>query len=192
MLIDEKIFNSKELSKKIEFITLQSSERRDEEIRYKNIKRKLIIFDLNDIQTMIAVGRILAPYGMKENFENKMLESKVAAFRIWAEKRIAKRAENFLRELYLKYPEKFSKVEYSHSKRKNMKLLKANYILSELVSQKSIGLKDLRSDSPDDLSEFKERFANEQKGLFHQENIMKELVQDSENSDQTLLEMQSE
>ncbi len=142
MLLDEKIFESEELSKKIEFVTLQSSERKDEEIRYKNVNRKQIIFDLSDIQMMLELGRVLQPYGLNENFENKMLNSKVQAFRIWAEKKLAKRAENFLRLLYLKHPEKFTKVEYEHTKKKRMKIAKCSYVLSELTSQKSISLKD--------------------------------------------------
>lgn len=192
MLLDEKIFESEELSKKIEFVTLQSSERRDEEIRYKNVNRKLIIFDLSDIQMMLELGKMLRPYGMQENFENKMLTSKVNAFRIWAEKKLAKRAENFLRMLYLKHPEKFSKVEYENSKKKSMKLLKCNYILSEMTSQKSISLKDEREDHLSQLNEFKERFTGEQQRLLLQENVMKDLTHDDREPEQTLLEMQSE
>ena len=192
MLLDEKIFESEELSKKIEFVTLQSSERRDEEIRYKNVNRKLIIFDLSDIQMMLALGKMLRPYGMQENFENKMLTSKVNAFRIWAEKKIAKRAENFLRLLYLKHPEKFSKVEYENSKKKSMRLLKCNYILSEMTSQKSISLKDEREDHLAQFNDFKDRFTGEQQRLLLQENVMKDLTHDDREPEQTLLEMQTE
>lgn len=190
MLLDEKIFASEELSKKIEFVTQQSSERRDEEIRYKNMNRKLIIFDLGDVEMMLALGKMLQPYGFNENFENKMLYSKVSAFRIWAEKKIAKRAEDFLRVLYLKHPEKFSKVEYENSKSKKMKLLKASYILSELTSQKSISLKDDRDDHLAQLNEFKDRFTGEHQRLVLQENVMKDLTHDDREPEQTLLEMQ--
>jgi len=192
MLLDEKIFKSEELSKKIEFVTLQSSERRDEEIRYKNVNRKLIIFDLSDVQMMLALGKMLAPYGLSENFENRMLNSNVAAFRIWAEKKIAKRAENFLRILYLKHPEKFAKVEYEHSKKKRMKLAKANYILSEMTSQKSISLKDDRDDHLNQLNDFKDRFTGEQQRLMLQENVIKDLTHDDREPEQTLLEMKSD
>lgn len=189
MLLDEKIFSSKELSKRIEFQTVQSSERRDEEIRYKNINRKMIVFDLSDIQMMLELGKMLQPYGLNENFENKMLESNVAAFRIWAEKKIAKRGENFLRVLYLKHPEKFGKVEYEHSKKKKMRLLKANYILSELTSHKSISLKDERDDHVTQLNNFKDRFTGEAQRLALQEDVIKDLTHDDREEGQTLLGM---
>ena len=192
MLLDEKIFASEELSKRIEFQTVQSSERRDEEIRYKNINRKMIVFDLSDIQMMLELGKMLKPYGLQENFENQMLESKVGAFRIWAEKRIAKRAENFLRILYLKHPEKFGKIEYEHSKKKRMRLAKANYILSELTSQKSISLKDERDDHVAQLENFKDKFTGEAHRLALQENVIKDLTHDDRESGQTLLGMSEE
>jgi hypothetical protein len=189
MLLDEKIFASEELSKRIEFQTVQSSERRDEEIRYTNVNRKMIIFDLSDVQMMLELGVMLKPYGLNENFENKMLKSNVAAFRIWAEKKIANRAENFLRVLYLKHPEKFGKVEYENSKKKKMRLAKANYILSEMTSNKSISLKDDR-DEVAQLNEFKDRFTGEAQRLALQENVIKDLTQeDRQESGQTLLGM---
>ncbi len=188
MLLDEKIFASEELSKRIEFQTLQSSERRDEEIRYTNVNRKMIVFDLSDVQMMLELGVMLKPYGLNENFENKMLKSNVAAFRIWAEKKIANRAENFLRILYLKHPEKFGKVEYENSKKKKMRLAKANYILSELTSQKSISLKDDR-DEVAQLNEFKDRFTGEAQRLALQENVIKDLTHEDRQDNQTLLGM---
>lgn len=192
MLLDEKIFSSKALSKKIEFVTVQSSERRDEEIRYKNINRKMIVFDLSDIGTMLELGKLLRPYGLTENFENKMLESKVATFRIWAEKKLARRAENFLRVLYLKHPEKFGKIEYEHSKKKKMRLAKASYILSELTSQKSISLKDERNDYASELQDFKNRFTGEAKRLALQENVIKDLTHDDRKEEKTLLELKNQ
>jgi len=191
MLLDEKIFESDKLSKKVEFVTVQSSERRDEEIRYKNVNRKMIVFDLSDIGMMLELGKLLKPYGLNENFENKMLDSKVAAFRIWAEKKIAKRAENYLRVLYLKHPEKFGKIEYEHSKKKRMRLAKANYILSEMTSQKSISLKDERDDHLNQLEDFKNRFTGEAKRLALQENVIKDLTQDDRSDNQTLLELEN-
>ena len=191
MLLDEKIFASEELSKRIEFQTLQSSERRDEEIRYTNVNRKMIVFDLTDVQMMLELGVMLKPYGLSENFENKMLRSNVAPFRIWAEKKIATRAENFLRVLYLKHPEKFGNVEYENSKKKRMRLAKANYILSELTSQKSISLKDDR-DEVAQLNEFKDRFTGEAQRLALQENVIKDLTQDDRQEGQTLLGMDQE
>lgn len=188
MLLDEKIFASEELSKRIEFQTVQSSERRDEEIRYTNVNRKMIVFDLSDVQMMLELGVMLKPYGLNENFENKMLKSNVAAFRIWAEKKIANRAENFLRILYLKHPEKFGKVEYENSKKKKMRLAKANYILSELTSQKSISLKDDR-DEVAQLNEFKDRFTGEAQRLALQENVIKDLTHEDRQDNQTLLGM---
>jgi len=188
MLLDEKIFSSKELSKRIEFQTAQSSEHRDEEIRYTNVNRKMIVFDLSDTQMMLDLGLTLKPYGLSENFENKMLKSDVAAFRIWAEKKLANRAENFLRILYLKHPEKFGKVEYENSKKKKMRLAKANYILSELSSQKSISLKDDR-DEVAQLNEFKDRFTGESQRLALQENVIKDLTHEDRQDNQTLLGM---
>ncbi|QVL54745.1 MAG: hypothetical protein KFB95_05335 [Simkaniaceae bacterium] len=188
MLLDEKIFASKELSKRIEFQTVQSSERRDEEIRYTNVNRKMIVFDLSDVHMMLELGIMLKPYGLNENFENKMLKSNVAAFRIWAEKKIANRAENFLRILYLKHPEKFGKVEYENSKKKRMRLAKANYILSEMTSQKSISLKDDR-DEVAQLNEFKDRFTGEAQRLALQENVIKDLTHEDRQNNQTLLGM---
>ena len=188
MLLDEKIFASEELSKRIEFQTVQSSERRDEEIRYTNVNRKMIVFDLSDVQMMLELGVMLKPYGLNENFENKMLKSNVAAFRIWAEKKIANRAENFLRILYLKHPEKFGKVEYENSKKKRMRLAKANYILSEMTSQKSISLKDDR-DEVAQLNEFKDRFTGEAQRLALQENVIKDLTHEDRQNNQTLLGM---
>ncbi|NRA89977.1 MAG: hypothetical protein HRU43_02455 [Simkaniaceae bacterium] len=189
MLLDEKIFASEELSKRIEFQTVQSSERRDEEVRYVNVNRKMIVFDLSDVQLMLELGKMLQPYGLNENFENKMLKSNIAAFRIWAEKKIAKRAEDFLRVLYLKHPEKFGKVEYENSKRKKMRLSKANYILSELTSQKSISLKDEREDEVAKLSDFKDRFTGEAQRLSIQENVIKDLTHDDREEEQSLLGM---
>jgi len=189
MLLDEKIFASEELSKRIEFQTVQSSERRDEEVRYVNVNRKMIVFDLSDVQLMLELGKMLQPYGFNENFENKMLKSNVAAFRIWAEKKIAKRAEDFLRVLYLKHPEKFGKVEYENTKRKKMRLSKANYILSELTSKKSISLKDEREDEVAKLSDFKDRFTDEAQRLSLQENVIKDLTHDDRKEEQTLLGM---
>jgi len=191
MLLDEKIFASEELSRRIEFQTVQSSERRDEEIRYKNVNRKMLVFDLNDTQMMIDLGKMLKPYGFNENFENKMLESKVAAFRIWSEKKIAKRAANFIRILYLKHPEKFGKIEYEHSRKKKMRLAKANYILSELTSHKTISLKDDRTDTEAQLNDFKDRFTGEAKSLALQENMIKDLTHDDREEEQTLLGMDS-
>lgn len=188
MLLDEKIFASDTLSKKIEFVTVQSSERREEEIRYKNANRKIIVFDLSDIGMMLELGKLLRPYGLSENFENKMLESRLGFFRIWAEKKIAKRAENFLRVLYLKHPEKFGKIEYEHSNNKRMRLTKANYILSELTSLKNISLKDERDDHVTQLKDFKNRFAGEEKRLAMQENVIKDLTHDDREEEQTLLE----
>jgi hypothetical protein len=191
MLFDEKIFSSEELSKRIEFQTIQSSERRDEEVRYVNVNRKMVVFDLSDTHMMLEVGIMLQPFGLTENFENKMLNSNVSAFRIWAEKRIANRGENFIRILFIKHPEKFGTVEYENSKKKKMRLAKANYILSELTSQKSISLKDNRDDAAD-LVKFKDQFAGEAQRLALHENVIKDLTHEDRNENQTLLGMDKE
>lgn len=176
MLIDELIFSSDELAKKIEFVTLQSSERRDEEIRYKNINRKLIIFDLQDIETMLMLGSLLTPYGIKENLENKMLDSSIGSFRLWAEKKIADRAVRLMRSLYHKHPEKFTQVQYEKSRSKNMKLLSCQYILSEMTTNKSISLKDDRTDQASDMQELANRAAKEESLLQHQKDVMEGLT----------------
>jgi len=179
MLLDDKIFKSEILSKKISFITEQSSERRDEEIRYKNINRKFITFDLSDTQTMLVLGKILHPYGLNENLGSKLLKSKILIVRIWAEKKMIKYARTFLRLLYLKHPEKFSEIEYETIKKKSMKLVKANYILSELTSQKSISLKDTQHNQFGDFKEHQRMF---------QDNITSNAPHNQQ-YEQTLLEM---
>ena len=192
MLLDEKIFQSKELSQKIEFITQQSSERREEEVRYKQINRKLIILDLDDTETMLLIGKELTFHGLYANFERKMVDSKIACLRIWAENRIIRHAQEFIRMLYLKHPEKFAEVQHESAKRKKMTLLKASYILSEQVSQKSISLKDVRDDDFNQLDELKERFINAQKHFFQQESTVKDLTHNNKELEQSaFLEMKS-
>ena len=184
MLIDELIFQSDELSKRIEFVTLQSSEKRDEEIRYKNINRKLINFDLKDIETMLILGRLITPYGIQENIENKMLNSSIASFRLWAEKKIALRASKLLRALYHKNPEKFTQVQYEKSRGKSMKLLSCQYILSEMTTNKSISLKDDRSNHADHMQELANRAAKEESLLQRHKDVIEGLTGDNNEKDQ--------
>ena len=187
MLIDELIFSSDDLSKKIEFVTLQSSERRDEEIRYKNINRKLIAFDLKDVEMMLMLGRLLTPYGIQEHLENKMLNSSVSTFRLWAENKVAQRAAKLLRSLYHKHPEKFTQVQYEKTRSKNMKLLSCHYILSELTSNKSISLKDDRTNQADEMQELANRAAKEENLLQHQKEVVSSLTENNEESNQSLI-----
>ncbi|MEM8727684.1 MAG: hypothetical protein AAGE99_03130 [Chlamydiota bacterium] len=123
--------------------------------------------------------------------KSKMLGSKVAAFRIWAEKKVAKRAENYLRVLYLKHPEKFGKIEYEHSNKKRMRLAKANYILSEMISQKSISLKDECDDHIDRLEDFKNRFTGEVNRFALQKNTITDLTQDDHSGNSGPLELEN-
>ena len=187
MLIDELIFQSDELSKRIEFVTLQSSEKRDEEIRYKNINRKLINFDLKDIETMLILGKLITPYGIQEHIENKMLNSSVSSFRLWAEKKLALRASKLLRSLYHKNPEKFTKVQYEKTRGKSMKLLSCQYILSEMTTNKSISLKDDRSNQADEMQELANRATKEEKLLQHQKDVIESLTGDGNEKDQNLI-----
>ena len=189
MLIDEKIFASEQLSKKIEFQTLQSSERCEEEIRYKNVSRKMIVFDLRDTETMLEIGTLIEPHGIKENFANKLMHSSRDICRIWAEKKVVKRGKNLIRLLYLKHPEKFRNVEYENAKSKKMSIIKANYILSEVTSNKSISLKDDRTNELAQLKDFKNRFTGEAQSLMFQENIIKDLTQDDHGEKHNLLGM---
>ena len=187
MLIDELIFQSDELSKRIEFVTLQSSEKRDEEIRYKNINRKLINFDLKDIETMLILGKLITPYGIQEHIENKMLNSSVSSFRLWAEKKLALRASKLLRSLYHKNPEKFTKVQYEKTRGKSMKLLSCQYILSEMTTNKSISLKDDRSNQADEMQELANRAAKEENLLQHQKDVIEGLTGNDNQKDQNLI-----
>jgi len=190
MLLDEKIFQSKKLSQKIEFITQQSSEKREEEIRHTQTNRKLIVLDLDDTDTMLLIGKEIAFHGIHVHFETKMLHSKITLLRIWAENKIVRRAQNFIRLLYLKHPEKFSEVEYASLQKKKMVLVKANYILSEQVSQKCISLKDECEDYYNQLHELKERFSSAKKHFALQENVVKDLTHNKqEYEENTFLEM---
>lgn len=176
MRFEEKVIKSQKLATRIEFITIQSTEKKDEAVRYKNINRKQIRFDLNDLATMIALGELLRPYGLKQFIENKLAVSNIDIFRIYGEKRLAKRAMNFLRSFYLKHPEKFAKVDLSNLKSSRMKMVRGTLVISEVVSQKTISLKDDGDNYESELESFKRKFKEEEAKLRMQEAAVKELT----------------
>lgn len=178
MDFEKKLFESQSLTKRIEFITVQSSERRDEEVRYKNINRKQIRFDLSDVAIMLALGEILKPYGVKEHIENKLAKSNIEFLRYWGEKRLAKRGQSFIMNLYLKAPEKFSQTELKSSTKKRMQLARGTLVISELTNQKTISLKDKKEDYLSDLEKFRNEFKKQEMKLRHQKHVIEELTQD--------------
>ena len=178
MDFESKLLDSEPLTKRVEFITIQSSERREEEVRYKNINRKQIQFDLSDVAVMLALGQILRPYGIKELIENKMVESKLELFRFWGEKRLARRGQIFITGLYMKAPEKFSKADLKRQGKKRMQLVRGTLIISELTSQKTISLKDNKDDYLSELENFKEKFKDEEMKLRHRKEVIENLTHD--------------
>ena len=117
MGFEEKVLKSKELGAMLEFLTIQSSEQTEEEVRYKDINRKQIRFDLGDLATMLKLGKLIKPYGLKQYLVNVLSGSRFSFLRILAEKKLAKRGASFLRSLYLKHPEKFASVDLSSNKK---------------------------------------------------------------------------
>lgn len=180
MGFEEKILNSQLLRKKVEFITIQASEQKEEEVRYKNVNRKQIRFDLNDLEIMSALGKLLRPYGIIEWLENKMGVSKIAVLRILGEKRLSKRAMRFLRTLYLKAPEKFAATDLGNRKSGRMKMVCGTLIISEEINQKTISLKDHKEDYLSELEAFRNKFKEEEAKLRQQEEAVKALTFEEE------------
>jgi len=186
MKIEEKVLKSKGLTNKIEFITIESSEQKEEEVRYKNINRKQIRFDLNDTSTMKCLGELIQPYGLKQYIENQLSQSKIALFRIYAEKRLAKRGAKYIRSLYIKHPEKFASVNLSNTKSSRMLIVRGIFIISEEINQKTISLKDDKEDYTSELESFRIKFKKEEAALRQQEAAIKELTFE-ENENQRLI-----
>ncbi|MCP5505156.1 MAG: hypothetical protein H7A41_08400 [Chlamydiales bacterium] len=180
MGFEEKVIKSQKLAKKIEFITIQSSEQRDEEVRYKNINRKQIRFDLSDLEVMTALGELLRPYGLKQFIENKMAQSKIDIFRLYGEKQLAKRAMNFLKALYIKHPEKFASVDLSKATSPRMKMIRGTFVISEVANQKTISLKDDGEAYQSELESFRKKYREEEAKLRMQEDAIKELTCEDE------------
>ena len=176
MGFEEKVINSQKLAKKIEFITIQSNEQKEEEVRYKNINRKQIRFDLSDLSTMVALGELLRPYGLKQFIENKMAQSKIDIFRLFGEKQLAKRAISFLKALYIKHPEKFAGVDLAKATSPRMKLVRGIFIISEVANQKTISLKDDNETYQSELELFRRKYREEEAKLRMQEDVIKELT----------------
>jgi hypothetical protein len=76
MGFEEKVLKSKELGAMVEFLTIQSSEQTEEEVRYKDINRKQIRFDLGDLATMLKIGKLIKPYGLKQYLVNVLSGSR--------------------------------------------------------------------------------------------------------------------
>ena len=188
MSIESKILNSKGLRKKMEFLTIQSSEQNSEEVRYKNINRKQIKFDLNDFPTMQELGLLLNPYGLVQYLENVFVKSNISFLRIIAEKRLAKRGAKFLRALYLKHPEKFSSVDLSSNKSTRMMIIRGTLVVTEQVNQKTISLVNDEEGYVSELKSFRDKFKKEEEMLKMQEATIKELTAEDE---QNLIEMSS-
>ncbi|MCB1076095.1 MAG: hypothetical protein KDK59_11305 [Simkania sp.] len=178
MEFEKKMLESQSLTKRVEFITIQSSERREEEVRYKNINRKQIRFDLGDVAIMLALGEILRPYGVMELIENKLAKSNIEFFRYWGEKRLAKRGQAFIMNLYMKSPEKFSHAELKSKGRKQMELARGTLIISELTNQKTISLQDNKEDYHAELESFRSKFKEQEMKLRHQKEVIQELTHD--------------
>ena len=189
MSFEEKVLKSKALQTRVQFITIQASEQSEDEVRYKNINRKQIQFDLSDLSLMSQLGALLRPYGLNQYFENLMADSKIALFRLIGEKKLAKRGEAFLRALYLKHPEKFSSIEHSNVKSTRMKMVRGTFIISEQVNQKTISLKDEKDDYLSELESFRNRFKEEEVKLRQQEAIVKELTFEDEQTQGKLIGM---
>lgn len=180
MNFEEKVIKSQKLAKKIEFITIQSSEQKEEEVRYQNISRKQIRFDLNDLSVMAALGELLRPYGLKQFIENKMAQSKTAIFRVYGEKKLAKRAMSFLKALYIKNPDKFSTIDLTNATSTRMKIARGVFIISEVVNQKTISLKDDGESYQSELELFRKKYKEEEAKLRMQEDAIKELTFEEE------------
>ena len=183
MGFEEKVLKSQELGVMVEFLTIQSSEQTEEEVRYKDINRKQIRFDLGDLATMLKIGNLIKPHGLKQYLVNVLSGSKFSFLRILAEKKLAKRGISFLRSLYLKHPEKFASVSFSSNKKTRMLIINGIMIISEKVNQKTISLKDDKDDFLSELESFRTKFKKEEAKLRRQEALVKELTSEDESKD---------
>lgn len=186
MGFEEKVIKSQKLAKKIEFITIQSSEQKEEEVRYKNVNRKQIRFDLSDLSTMASLGELLRPFGLIQYIENKLAQSNIDVLRFMGEKRLAKRAMHFLKALYIKHPEKFASLDLANSRSPRMKMVRGTFIISEVVSQKTISLKDNGDNYQSELESFRRKFREEEAKLRMQEAAVKELTFEEEGQERLI------
>jgi len=137
MWLEENIDENSPLMKRVEFVTLQSCEKRDTEVHYKNVSRKYLVLDLNDGKLMSEVGKTVDPFGFEEHIHDKFADSFFLA-RVWAEKGLAERGRRHIRSLYRKYPEKFFDVTFG----KSLEPVKCSYIIDEMTSQKRVCVKE--------------------------------------------------
>ena len=121
MWLADEMTESHPLFHKVQYVTVQSCERNQAEIRYKNINRKFIPFDLRDYHLMVLVGLSIKPFGFLQHLQNYFADSRFGLLKVWAEGAIARRGENNLRHLYLTHPEKFFEIEFENAKSTRMK-----------------------------------------------------------------------
>jgi len=136
-------YNNKEEDQlfKTEFMMVQSCERRQNEMIYKNVSRKYINFDLKDNIQMANLARTLKPFGFLENLHHKCIGSNNPFFRIWAETALAKKGVAHLRKLYQEQSDKFFDIHFEGSDSTTGHLRKCKLVVSETVSQKVVSLK---------------------------------------------------
>lgn len=137
MWLEENIDENSPLMKRVEYVTLQSCEKRDTEVHYKNVSRKYLVLDLRDGKLMAEVGRTVDPFGFEEHLQDRFADSFFLA-KVWAEKGLAKRGRRHIKSLYRKYPEKFFDVTFERT----LDLVKCSYIIDEMTSQKRISVKE--------------------------------------------------
>ncbi|MGE0670347.1 MAG: hypothetical protein AB7H48_06550 [Parachlamydiales bacterium] len=164
MWLDEEFSENHPLAKKLQYMTLQSCERSDAAIEYKNTNRKFIAFDLRDRVLMALVGQTLKPFGFWQNLHDYFIESKFHFLRVWSETQLANRGEMHLRNLYLQHPAKFFEVEFEDAKNVKMRIVKCNYIISEMCSNKRIALNDNQQVNGL-LDEFRQKIHEEEQRL---------------------------
>lgn len=162
------MFNERDQAFKTEFMMIQSCERRRDEMLYKRTNRKFLNFNIDNKQQMAQVGKSLKPFGFLQTMQHKAFASRIELLRIWAETRLAKRGEQYLRKLYRESPEKFFDVRFTMGNAR-MRLSECKYILSDNSSQKTISLAndDFFSDEMEHVRKRllakEETFADEQK-----------------------------
>lgn len=185
MWLTEEMTETHPLFPKVQYVTVQSCERNQAEIHYRNVNRKFIPFDLRDCRLMVLVGLTLKPFGFFQHLQNYLADSRFRFFKVWAETAIAKRGEASLRHLYLTHPEKFFEVEFENAKSTRMKLIKCNFIISEVVEVKCLAMKD-REQSPEQMQAFRETIQRQEKQFFLNDQLASEFNPKKENSQKLL------
>lgn len=190
MWLDEELSETHPLVRKVEYMTLQSCERSEVAIHYKNISRKFIVFDLRDKPLMVQVARSLKAFGMWQTLQNYFLNSRFSLVSAWAEAALAKRGEAHIRNLYLKHPAKFFDLEYEDAKSVKMRLVKCSYTISEMTSSKRVPLND-NPQSAGLMDKFREKILQEEERLFIGKQLFDEFAPETK-SHSALIEAQEE